>query len=201
MTATYTRHSMNVLVEKLESDGIVHICELKQYDANTYSHSLNVAILSVSIGEVIGLNTRRLEKLALCALLHDIGKIFLPISLINKPSRLTADEFTLVKSHSDNGGLCLRRGFIRDRDIWVGVTHHHEKYNGTGYPKGLKRGKIPLFSRIIAVADVYDAVTSNRPYRTPMSSAKAIRLLMSESGKAFDPAIVKAFLEAQRRIS
>ena len=183
------------LVDSLISRGnrLVHIADLKSYDEYTYHHSLSVAVLSIAIGQDLGFDRPQLEELAHCAIMHDIGKTTLPLEIINKPSKLTDEEFAQVKDHPLNGSHYLQLGRIGNRKIWSGVAHHHEKVNGYGYPKGLAGEQIPLFSRIIAVADVYDAITSYRPYRSPMSPAEASAFIMSEIGKSFDYDIVKAF--------
>ena len=178
-----------------ESNSFVHIADLKSYDEYTYHHSLSVAILAIAIGQEMGFDAIQLKKLGQCAIMHDIGKTDVPSELINKPGRLTEEEFEIVKEHAERGGKYLRDVAIGDKDLWNIVSHHHEKIDGSGYPKGLKGNQIPLFSQIIAVADVYDAVTSFRAYRSPMSPADAIELVMSEVGRSFVYDIVKAFVE------
>jgi len=173
--------------------GFVHINDLKSYDEYTYHHSLSVALLSIATGQVMGLNAKELQNLGRCALLHDMGKQSIPLEIINKAGKLTNEEFAIVKSHPTSGAATLKQKAIGNIDLWNGVMFHHEKYNGSGYPKGLLKNEIPLFSRIIAVADVYDAVTSYRSYRTPMTPDAAYELICSEVGTAFEYDIVKAF--------
>ena len=182
-----------VNVIKFDPGGLVHINNLKSYDEYTYHHSLSVAVLSVAIGQTIGLTGGELRSLCRCAILHDIGKIFVPIDLINKPGKLDVKEFETVKNHAIRGGQYLKNGTIGNMELWLGIMCHHEKINGTGYPRGLKKDEIPLFSRIIAVADVYDALTSLRPYRNPMTPCGALEIVMSEAGTAFDMNVVQAF--------
>ena len=184
------------LVEAATSDpsGLVHIHDLRSHDEYTYHHSLSVALLSIATGQAMGLYPSDLTRLGKCAILHDIGKQFTPLEIINKPGKLTDEEFTTMKDHPTSGSLSLKAKAIGDMELWSAVMFHHEKYNGTGYPKGLKKNEIPLFARIIAVADVYDAVTSYRSYRKPMPPSHAFEIICSEVERAFDYDIVKAFM-------
>ena len=182
-----------VNVIKFDPSGLIHINNLKSYDEYTYHHSLSVAVLSVAIGQTLGLSNSELRNLCRCAILHDIGKIFVPIDLINKPGKLDPKEFTTVKDHAIRGGQYLKNGTIGNMELWIGIMCHHEKIDGTGYPRGLKKDEIPLFSRIISVADVYDALTSLRPYRSPMTPCGALEMVMGGAGTAFDINVVQAF--------
>ena len=182
-----------VNVIKFDPSGLVHINNLKSYDEYTYHHSLSVAVLSVAIGQTLGFKGGELRSLCRCAILHDIGKIFVPIDLINKPGKLDAKEFETVKDHAIRGGQYLKNGTIGNMELWIAIMCHHEKMNGTGYPRGLKNDEIPLYSRIISVADVYDALTSLRPYRNPMTPCQALEVVMSDAGIAFDVNVVQAF--------
>lgn len=173
----------------------VNITDLKSYDDYTYHHSLSVSLLSVAIGLEMNLPRVELERLGLCSVLHDIGKIMVPIEIINKPSRLTNEEYEMVKKHASLGEEYLIGHHLSDTQICEGVAGHHEKFDGTGYPLGLSARNIPLYSRIISVADVYDALTSNRPYRSPMQPADAAEYLMANCGSFFDIDIVSAFLQ------
>ena len=178
---------------KFDPSGLVHINNLKSYDEYTYHHSLSVAVLSVAIGQTLGLNHSELGRLCRCAFLHDIGKIFVPIDLINKPGRLNESEYNTIKDHAIRGGQYLKTGTIGGAELWVGIMCHHEKVDGTGYPRGLKKDEIPLFARIISVSDVYDALTSLRPYRSPMTPSEALEMVMGGAGTAFDADVVQAF--------
>jgi len=171
-----------------------NILDLKMYDEYTYHHSLSVAILSTSIGLSLEFNKQQLKELGLCALLHDIGKTQVPIHLITKPARLSHDEFEIVKEHPRLGAEYLKKSSIITNRIYNGILSHHEKYDGTGYPFRTKGKDIPIFGRIIAIADVYDALTSNRPYRKPTSPSETIEYIMGGNGVMFDPEIVKVFL-------
>ena len=148
--------------------------ELK--DPYTRGHSQNVALYSEEIGKALGLEEREIKTLSMAALLHDIGKLGVPDWLLLKPSPLSEDEFNLIKLHTVLGEKILSRieGFEEVARI---VRYHHEKVDGSGYPDGLKGDEIPLLSRIISVADIYDALTSDRPYRGALPPHKALSIM------------------------
>lgn len=173
---------------------LVNINDLKSYDDYTYHHSLSVAVLAISMGQALNFSQTELNRLGMCAMMHDIGKTAIPIEIIHKPSRLDKNEFSLIQTHSSAGFEYLTKTHIGDEKIWSGVLYHHEKYDGTGYPNGLKAEEIPIWSRIISVADVYDALTSSRPYRAPMEPAQAIEYIMGGVGSAFDFDVVQALI-------
>lgn len=177
------------------ADFLIDMIELKGYDDYTYFHSLNVAILSIAIGISLELDEFRLYEIALSGLLHDIGKIAIPINIINKPSALTTEEYEIVKEHPINAANHLNYKNAVSSNVYYAVISHHEKYDGTGYPYGLEGSNIHLYGRILAVADVYDALTSNRPYRKPCFPNEAIEFIMGNSGVHFDPDVVRAFLK------
>ncbi len=179
---------------KSNAEAKISIAKLKLYDDYTYNHSLDVSILSIAIGIELGLETEELYDLGLCALLHDIGKMAVPIDIISKPAKLTNEEFCVVKQHPIKGAEFFKKHKLVANKIYQGVLTHHEKFDGTGYPNGLSGEDIPLFGRIISVADVFDALTSKRPYREPSTASEAIEYLMGGSGSSFDIKIVKAFL-------
>jgi HD-GYP domain-containing protein (c-di-GMP phosphodiesterase class II) len=178
-----------------DQDALININDLKSHDEYTYHHSLSVAVLSIAIGQSIGFKRKELNRLGRCAMLHDIGKTAIPLSILNKPSRLDTDEFAVMKTHSSEGYQYLLQNHIGDGDIWGSVLCHHERFDGAGYPNGIKGRRIPLMGRIISVADVYDALTSHRPYRTPMQPPDAIEYIMGNVSTAFDYDVVKAFLD------
>jgi len=173
----------------------IDIYSLRVYDDCTYNHSLGVTVLSIAIGKSLGLSRKSLSQLALCALLHDIGKMQVPIEIISKPGKLTDEEFAEIKKHPKKGGSILKKDDLVSDLILNGVMSHHEKVDGTGYPNGLKGKNIPLFGRIVSCADVYDALTSTRPYRTPATPAEAIEYIMGSAGRQFDRGVVKGFLK------
>ena len=173
--------------------GLVHINNLKQFDEYTYHHSLSVAVLSIATGHELGLDRKTLLRLGRCAILHDIGKQLIPRDIICKKSKITKEEYQRIQYHPKLGANHLIKNAVGDDELWYSIICHHERVDGTGYPNGLKGDEIPLFSRIIAVADVYDAITSYRSYRSPMQPLEAFKVIYNEIGKAFDYNIVKAF--------
>lgn len=180
---------------KANESTLVNIADLKSYDDYTYHHSLSVALLAISLGVEMHLTESELHKLGFAAIMHDIGKMSVPIELINKPSRLTDGEFAVVKQHSEFSGKYLMENHFNDHEVYQSVISHHEKCDGTGYPKKLKEKDIPFYAKIIAVSDVYDALTSHRPYRAPMHPSEVAEYIMANCGSAFDLDVVRAFLD------
>lgn len=144
------------------SSGIVSI---QSYDRNTYAHSINVCVLSLSIGDCLGWSLHNLRELGTAALLHDIGKILIPIDLLNKPGPLTDEEYGLMRTHCEKGWELLSECFHASDYAARGALEHHERLDGSGYPKGLAARSISDIGKITAVADVYDAMTADRPHR------------------------------------
>jgi putative nucleotidyltransferase with HDIG domain len=162
-------------------------------DCYTSGHSHRVSEISYSIAEALGVTGEALEEIRIGALLHDIGKIGIPDSVLQKPGRLTNEEFAIVKKHPEIGRKILE-GVSGFSPYLGAVELHHENWDGSGYPHGQAREETPLAARIIHVADAYDAITTNRPYRRGMSHQEAIETLHRFSGKQFDPMVVEVFL-------
>lgn len=192
-TMEVSKKLVNALKKNREAN--LSIANLKLYDDYTYNHSFGVSVLSIAIGLSLGLKTNDLYELGFCALLHDIGKMSVPIEIIAKPARLTSEEFQIVKQHPAKGAEFFLKHQLANKKVCAGVLTHHEKFDGSGYPNGLSGEEIPLFGRIISIADVYDALTSVRPYRNPSTPAETIEYIMGSSGNAFDVSIVEAFLK------
>lgn len=157
-------------------------------------HSDGVSRYAKAIGEALGLSADDLRELSLAGLLHDIGKITVADSILSKPGPLTGEEYEAVKNHASRGYQILRTA-DEYSDLAIYCLTHHERYDGSGYPSGLKGKKIPLFSRIIAVADAFEAMTAKRPYRDPLPPERAAGELSNHRGTQFDPEIVDAFLK------
>lgn len=174
---------------------LVDVMTIKDYDNYTYSHCMYVAMFSVLIGIRLKYNSQQLTELALCGLMHDIGKVDIPLDIINKNGRLTEAEFARVKTHPLRSIERLRHNHSLTQRVFNGISCHHEKIDGTGYPYGLKGDDIHIYARILALADVYDALTSNRSYRRAWSSAEAIEYIISQSGIHFDYELVSSFLK------
>jgi len=162
-------------------------------DAYTHQHILRVQRYAVAVAKELGLEGDELEGVNTGALLHDIGKLGVPEYVLLKPGKLTDEEFAKIKEHPRIGADILA-DIPFPWPVLPGVKYHHEKWNGQGYPEGLKGANIPLQARILAVADVYDALTSNRAYRGAWPHERAVELIRKESGAHFDPWIVDAFL-------
>ncbi|GBD14125.1 Cyclic di-GMP phosphodiesterase response regulator RpfG [bacterium HR24] len=152
------------------------------------------------IGQAMGLPRLRLRALAQGAMLHDVGKLYISDLVLQKPDKLTPEEFEQIKQHPALGyELLMRlRGFHREALV---VRHHHEWYDGSGYPDGLRGEEIPLEARIVAVADMYDALTTDRPYRRAYSHEEAMAIMAKETGSHLDPACVEAFRRAMEKSS
>lgn len=172
---------------------MVNVVDIRTYDDYTFSHSINVAVLSVVIGTVLGINKRMLNDLAMGSLVHDIGKVFIDKKIINKTSKLTPEEFEEIKKHSLIGFNYICNNSKIPEDARSTVLMHHEQFNGKGYPAGISGEDISLFGRIVCVADVYDALTSDRPYRPAMLPSDAVEYIMSGYNTHFEPKIVDAF--------
>ncbi len=163
-------------------------------DPYTRGHSERVAEYAVSIGKALGLEAQELETLEYAALLHDIGKVGIPYVILLKPGSLSVSEWEIVKLHPILSYMVLKNIFsFKEAADWV--RYHHERYDGTGYPSGLKGESIPLGSRIIAVADAFDALTTDRPYRSKLSTRDAKRVLREGAGIQWDPEIVRIALK------
>lgn len=164
-------------------------------DRYTLGHSTRIARLSLLMGEKLGLKEKELRDLEMACLIHDVGKIRIPDNIINKNARLSGDEYNLMRKHPGHGADILRLAKSLHKYI-PAVLHHHEWYNGNGYPHGLQKDDIPLFALIIAIADAYDAMTSSRSYREGMSTGKAVEEILRHRGTQFDPHITDFFMEA-----
>ncbi|MDI6453633.1 HD domain-containing phosphohydrolase [Peloplasma aerotolerans] len=169
---------LNTLTDKFEEEKI---------------HSLKVSSLCKSIGKALHIKGDDLVELELAGLYHDIGKISIPDSILNKPGKLTEEEFEVIKTHTEVGYQILRAA-DEYSDLAEHALSHHERWDGNGYPRGLKAEQIPLFSRIISIADSYEAMTADRPYRKAMNQEKAIEEIIRCSGSQFDPKIANIFI-------
>lgn len=173
----------------------LNVIDVKDYDNYTYTHSMYVAMLSALIGLRMGCTRTMLTELATAGLLHDIGKLDISPAIVNKPDRLTPEEFEVMKTHPSNAVKRLAPCCQLNYKTLQGIQCHHERFDGTGYPKGLKGKDIPLYGRILALADVYDALTSQRTYREALFSGTAIEYMMGCADTHFDYDILQAFLK------
>ena len=167
-------------------------------DPYTKGHSERVAEMSVALAQELNLSDRDTENIEYTALLHDIGKIGISDSILGKKGSLTSQEFDKIKEHTIMGANIIEPvDFLKNS--YCAIYHHHEKYNGEGYPDGIKSEDIPILARIIAVADAYDAMGSDRPYRKKLNKDKILKELKDQSGKQFDPEVVKALISVLDR--
>jgi putative nucleotidyltransferase with HDIG domain len=166
---------------------------MREHDDETYTHSISVALICHTFGTWLGLSSEDNDILTLCGLLHDIGKLEIPDNIIKKPDKLNDDEYTLMKKHTLKGYQILK-----DQDIDERIKHaallHHERCDGTGYPNGFTNRNINDFTKIVSIADVYDAMTSKRVYRGPLCPFEVIGFFEKEEFSKFDPKFVLPFL-------
>ena len=190
-------HSMVDLMVREEST-LLGLTTLRSYDEYTYNHSVNVSILSIAIGQRLGYDRKELSDLGMATLFHDIGKIDLPIEVLNNPSEFTPEEWQIMRTHPVNGvKTLLRLKGLQEQAIRMILTsfEHHLNYDLSGYPKLASARKISLFGRITSICDCYDALTSARVYnRSPLVPDKALSYMMRKSDTAFDPLLLKTFV-------
>src|ERR1700690_4153179 len=177
------------------------ICSLNQLldlkDLNTGVHSTRLAEWALHVAGEMGMDEAGLADLEVAELLHDIGKIGIPDAILNKPAKLTTEEYDLMKKHPEYGWAVLRQVPGMERASLM-ILHHHEGYDGKGYPAGLKGEEIPIGSRIVSVIDAFDAMVSSRPYRQGLPFEEAERRLLQASGTQFDARVVEPFLPLPR---
>ncbi|MEJ5257537.1 MAG: HD-GYP domain-containing protein [Fervidobacterium sp.] len=198
LTSFMATHSYVTTQGKFQKDMILTIIRILEYhDPYTKGHSKNVANLASLLAEKLGLSDELIRKTYWAALVHDIGKIVIPSTILNKEGKLTIEEFEIIKKHPVYGYDFLSTSADL-RELARYVYHHHERWDGKGYPSGLSGEDIPLISRIIAVADAWDAMRSSRPYRKGLSKEDALKELIEHSGVQFDPNIVRMFVKLIR---
>lgn len=191
------RNVVGKIIEELLTvrDAVINLQDIKSLDNYTFAHSANVCVLSAITGISMGYDSDRLKELCLGALLHDIGKTKVPYEILNKPGPLTAEEYEEMKKHTKYGYEILKQSSdISVYTSYIALTHH-EKYNGEGYPLGLEGKDIHEFSRIVSIADVYDAMTSDRIYRKKINISEAVEYLVSLGNYHFDYEIVRKMIE------
>ncbi|QGG47617.1 HD-GYP domain-containing protein [Heliorestis convoluta] len=185
----------SIIYDMLKNRNIMlDIQMIKHYDEYTYTHSLSVAAISLAIGIKLGMNVDTLRNLGIGAILHDVGKLEIDKEILNKPGPLTKEEYEKIKQHSKIGyDLIKTCNAVLAAHV---ALQHQERFNGSGYPRAVSKNDIHLFGRISAVADVYDALTSERPQRPAWSSLEAYEYVVQGSGKQFDPRIIKLFQDS-----
>lgn len=185
------RHLLAELNEKKELLNL--LSDAFTYDHYIFTHSLNVTLYSLAIGMELNLSKKELEVLGMGAIFHDIGKLKVPLDVLLKPGQLTEEEYVAIKQHAEAGFQILRK--VQTLPLLVAhcAYQHHERMNGSGYPRGISGDEIHFFGKIIAVADVFDAVTSNRVYRKALLPHEGLEILYSGSGSLFEQRIIEAF--------
>lgn len=177
------------------------ICAFNQLldlkDLNTGVHSTRLAEWALHVAGEMGMDEAQLGDMEVAALLHDIGKVGIPDAILNKPAKLTSEEYALMKKHPEYGWAVLRQIPGMERASLL-ILHHHESFDGRGYPGGLKGSETPVGSRIVSVIDAFDAMVSSRPYRKGLPFEEAERRLLEASGTQFDPDVVRIFLPQAR---
>jgi HD-GYP domain-containing protein (c-di-GMP phosphodiesterase class II) len=191
------RNVVGKIVEELLTvkDSVINLQDIKTLDNYTFAHSANVCVLSAVTGISMGYDEGKLKDLCLGALFHDIGKTKIPNEILNKPGPLTPEEYEIIKKHSRYGYEILKQNSDLSAYVSYIALTHHEQYNGEGYPLGLKGKDIHEFSRIVSVADVYDAMTSNRVYRKRINISEVVEYLISLGNHQFDYEIVRNMVE------
>jgi HD-GYP domain-containing protein (c-di-GMP phosphodiesterase class II) len=192
-------NDLSNMIEKVQNEFpdnprvIVNVHQLRSSDINhIYKHLLSVSVIAMSIAQFLSFPKEDILQLGKCAALHDIGLFFVPSEILFKSASLSDDEYEMIKKHPVTGYKLLKKLNIFDDTICDGIACHHERLNGTGYPLGLKGEKIPLWSRIIAVADVYDSMTNPRSYRKAHSPSEACEYIMKSANHEFELDIVTA---------
>jgi putative nucleotidyltransferase with HDIG domain len=174
---------------------LISLARLKNADEYTYMHSVAVCALMIALARQLGLDEDMVRESGLAGLLHDLGKMGIPNKILNKPGKLTDAEFTIIKSHPEIGTNILMDNPLISPTVLDVILHHHEKMDGSGYPHKLSGDKISLFAKMGAVCDVYDAITSTRPYKKGWSPAESIRKMAEWSKGHFDESIFQAFVK------
>ncbi|MBS4041634.1 MAG: HD-GYP domain-containing protein [Flavobacteriales bacterium] len=193
-------NSINQLVKDILDDILsrqnifVNLVDIKSMDNYTYEHSVNVTLLSLIIGIELNLNKDQLFELAVGAMLHDLGKTFVPVEILFKAGALKAEEFEIIKNHTTKGYEYLKNNIDISGVSRMVILQHHERIDGKGYPLNLKGQEINNLAKIVTIADVYDALTSDRPYRRAMSPNEALEYLMGGVDRFFEYQYVKAFI-------
>ncbi len=175
---------------------LISLARLKTVDDYTYMHSVAMCAMMVGLAKQLGLDESQVRLAGMAGLMHDLGKALMPMEVLNKPGKLTDAEFNIIKTHPVEGHRMLLTGRDADPMVLDVCLHHHEKVDGSGYPKGLKADEISLFAKMGAVCDVYDAITSNRPYKSGWDPAESLRKMAEWANGHFDGKVFQAFVKS-----
>jgi HD-GYP domain-containing protein (c-di-GMP phosphodiesterase class II) len=193
----HARSVVNSCVESVlrNENALMLLTKIKNQDEYTAEHCINVSILSAAFGKHLGMLEGEIRNLALCGLLHDVGKTRIPNEVLNKPGSLTSEEFALMKNHTVHGrSILISTGNSLQTAVDVAYSHH-ERLDGSGYPRGLSSDQIPYFAKVIALVDTYDAVTSTRVYKKALASMYALDIIHKNRGTQFDTELADAFIQ------
>ena len=176
------------------ANALLWLIQIKEQESYTAEHSMRVGILAIAFGRFLGFKEKDLEIIGLCGMLHDVGKSQVPDEILNKPARLTRIEFEIMKDHAVFGKTILEELKSVDKVIKDTAHYHHERFDGKGYPEQLNAAFLHEFIRIVSIVDVYDAITSTRPYKDGSPAFDALKILFAERGMHFDSEFVEAFI-------
>ena len=190
-------HAVDRLVDVIlrEQSAMLGLVSVKNYDEYTFTHALHICILCLGLGRAIGLQHDKLRELGVAALLHDVGKVFVPLEILRKPDKLSPGEFAAIARHPIDGAVIL---FGQERAPAVAPVvafEHHIQYNGAGYPQMPARWELNMYSLMVAIADVYDALTTERPYRPPLSPERALEIMHETEREQFEERLLGRFTE------
>jgi len=190
-----TIYSMMDFIMK-EKDAVTNLIRLTSYDFTTYVHSVNVGVFAIGLAKSLlaGDPTHDMKELASGFFLHDIGKCKIPLEILNKRGMLTKDEWEVMRRHPELGYELLEEFDALTKEAKIIVLQHHERQNGNGYPRGLKGNKIHIYSKICSIADVFEALTSKRPYKRRLSAFEALKMMRNEMREDFDPHFFSKFV-------
>ncbi|MEI8378072.1 MAG: HD-GYP domain-containing protein, partial [bacterium] len=193
---TLCEATRDVIIDEISAkiDQVESIHQLRIIDEYTFSHGVNVSSICSALAMKFDFNEKDIQDLTLAAFLHDIGKSKIPLEILNKAKPLIPKELDVMKQHAKYGYDIIKNQMGLAERIALVALEHQEKYNGSGYPHGLKGKEISLFSQITSIADVYDALVSQRVYKDPMTSADAIKIMIAEGSKAFNPFVLYKFI-------
>jgi HD-GYP domain-containing protein (c-di-GMP phosphodiesterase class II) len=195
-TVRIVQKTVDLVIDKRSV--LLKLSTLRDHDDYTYTHSVNVSILAICLGQHIGLGKNALETLGICGLFHDLGKVDVPLKILNKQGKLSEHEFKVIQKHSLNSVrhiAKLRAPRELKSKIMLAPFEHHLKYDLSGYPRSWRNEPVSLFGRILTIVDVFDAITSHRIYRSKaISPDQALRMMTESAGKDFDPILLKAFI-------
>lgn len=192
------KETVNTMVQYIMNDEMVFmtLTGIRDIDNYTFLHCVDVCIYSIITAKALNMSDDQIKELALAAILHDIGKCKVPLSILNKPGKLTKEEFEVMKRHTLSGMEIVNQLSGLNKRIARIVYQHHEKWDGSGYPLGLKNEGIELGARIVSIADVYDALTADRVYRKRFMPHEAAEYLMAQNESQFDPKLLKCFIDS-----